>query len=99
MKKRTRKIKGKVNHKKRVRFLRLDYYRQLVTGHSTEIEGIELYVCTDNTIYVLYDSGKSVTYDITAEKYHDSEYQLKQVIKVINAYIGGTGDGTQQQFA
>lgn len=99
MKTKTRKTKGKVQHKKRVRFLRLDYYRQLVTGKSTDIEGIKNYVCTDNTIHVIYESGLVMTYNINDVGYYDSEYQLKRVIKVINAYIGGTGDGTQQQLA
>lgn len=91
MKQRT---KGKVNHKKRVRFLCLDYYRQLVTGKSTDIEGIRAYVCTDNTIHVLFDNGLTQTYIV-----NEGEHQLKQVIKVINAYLGGNGDGTQQQLA
>ena len=89
-----RKTKGKVHHKKRVRFLCLDYYRQLVTGKSTDIEGIKSYVCTDAAIRVIYDSGLMATYIV-----NEGEYQLKQVIKVINAYIGGTGNGAQQQFA
>ena len=86
--------KGKVNHKKRVRFLCLDYYRQLVTGKSTNIEGIKTYVCTDNTVHVEFESGLIKTYVV-----NEGEYQLKQVIKVINAYLGGTGAGTQQQLA
>lgn len=89
-----RKTKGKVRHHKRVRFLCLDYYRQLVTGKSTEIEGITSYVCTDAAIRVIYDNGKMETYIV-----NEGEYRLKQVIKIINAYIGGTGDGAQQQLA
>jgi hypothetical protein len=70
----------------------------LVTGKSSDIEGIKSYVCTDNAIHVIYESGLIMTYNVNDGRYND-EYQLKQVIKVINAYIGGTGDGTQQQFA
>lgn len=82
--------KGKVNHKCRVRINRLDYYRQLVTGKSTKIEGIKSYICTDNHISVLYENGWSNTYFL-----NNGETQLKQVIKIINAYIGGTGNGVQ----
>lgn len=86
--------KGKVQHKKRVRFLSLDYYRTLVTGKITDIQGIKAYTCDENVIKVMYDNGHMATYYV-----NEGEYQLKQVIKIINAYIGGTGDGTQQQFA
>lgn len=94
MKTRKRRTKGKVRHNKRVRFCCLDYYRQLVTGKSTDIEGIKTYVCTDAVIRVQYDSGMINTYFV-----NEGENQLKQVIKIINAYIGGTGNGSQQQFA
>lgn len=89
-----RKTKGKVNHKKRVRFLCLDYYRTLVTGKTTKIEGITSYVCDENIIDILFDNGMIKVY-----KVNEGEKQLKQVIKIINAYLGGTGDGTQQQLA
>lgn len=89
-----RKTKGKVNHKRRVRFCSLDYYRQLVTGKSTDIAGIKNYVCTDAVIRVQFESGMMNTYFV-----NEGEEQLKQVIKIINAYIGGTGNGAQQQFA
>jgi phage terminase large subunit len=76
MKTKTRKTKGKVNNKKRVRFLRLDYYRQLVTGKSSDIEGIKSYVCTDNAIHVIYESGLIISAaakkikEMTSEKVH-----------------------------
>lgn len=84
------KTKGKVRHNKRVRFWQLDYYRNLATGSQTEIEGIKWYVCMANYINIEYDSGLIKTYDV-----HEGEKQLKHVIKVINHYIGGTGDGAQ----
>lgn len=84
--------KKKVNcTKRRVRFLSLDYYRNIVTGKQTNILGINSYVADDNRLMVNYSSGLSKVYFV-----HEGEKQLKQVIKVINAYIGGTGDGAQQ---
>lgn len=94
MKTKTRKTKGKVQHRRRVRFLCLDYYRTLVTGETTMIEGITTYRCDTNTIDVWFDNGMLRVY-----KVNEGEKQLKQVIKIINAYLGGTGDGTQQLFA
>lgn len=85
------KSKCKVNHKNRVRFLQLDYYRQLVTGRSTKIEGIRTYTSSNDCVAVDYENGRLATYRV-----NEGEKQLKEVIKIINAYIGGTGDGTQQ---
>lgn len=87
---RKRNTKGKVQHNKRVRFCSLDYYRTLVTSEQTNIEGIAWYSCTDSSITVVYVSELRVIYDVS-----NGEKQLKQVIKVINAYIGGRGNGAQ----
>lgn len=87
-----RKRKIKVD-KKRVRFLSLDYYRTIVTGKTTVIEGIDCYFCDDNSIKVHYTNGFVTTYFV-----NEGEKQLKQVVKIINAYLGGFGDGTQQLF-
>ena len=89
-----RKNKGFVQHKKRVRFCSLDYYKHLVTGKVTDIEGIKFYLCNDNTIHSWYDNGHEAIFVV-----NEGESQLKQAIKQINAYLGGTIDGTQQQFA
>ena len=86
-----RKTKGKVQHNKRVRFCSLDYYKYLCITTKSNIEGIDNYYCTPSTIWIDYSSGKIVNYDVSR-----GEKQLKQVIKIINAYIGGTGDGAQQ---
>ena len=90
MKTKTRKkrTKGIVNHKKRVRFLCLDYYRAIVTGKPTDIEGITQYFCDDNTIQVLFDNGFIKVYPV-----NEGEKQLKEVIKAINAYLGGATCG------
>ena len=91
MKTRIRKAtKGIVRHKKRVRFLCLDYYRTIVTGNQTNIEGITQYFCTDNEIQVLFDNGFISVYPV-----NEGERQLKEVIKAINMYLGGAGDGAQ----
>lgn len=82
--------KGKVQHNGRVRFLQLDYYRYLATCKTTKIQGIYYYLCMPTYINIQYDSGLTKTYDV-----HEGEHQLKHVIKVINAYIGGNGDGAQ----
>ena len=76
--------------KERVRFCQLDYYRQIVTGETTKIQGIDTYIATDNAVKVLYANGLYKVY-----KVNEGEKQLKQVIKIINAYLGGTGDGAQ----
>lgn len=81
---RKRKTKGVVQHNKRVRFCTLDYYRTLVTGISSEIEGIKQYYCDSNKICIYFDNGYHNEYDITF-----GEIQLKQVVKEINAYLGG----------
>ena len=84
--------KKKVNcTKRRVRFLSLDYYRNIVTGKQTNILGIDSYSADDNKILVNYSSGLTKVYFV-----NEGENQLKRVIKIINAYIGGTGDGSQQ---
>lgn len=83
--------KKKVNcTKERVRFCQLDYYRQIVTGETTKIQGIDTYVATDNVVKVLYANGLYKVY-----KVNEGEKQLKEVIKIINAYLGGTGNGAQ----
>lgn len=83
--------KKKVNCTKcRVRFLSLDYYRNIVTGKPTNILGITSYSADDNKILVNYSSGLTKVYFV-----NEGENQLKRVIKIINAYIGGTGDGAQ----
>ena len=76
--------------KRRVRFCQLDHYRKIVTGVSTKIVGIEDYVSNDDFIKVMYVTGLIKTYYI-----NEGEKQLKEVIKIINAYLGGTGDGAQ----
>lgn len=87
MRKRT---KGIVRTKKRVRFLCLDYYRTLVTGDFTQIQGITQYFCNENEIQVLFDNGFIKVYPV-----NEGERQLKDVIKAINAYLGGATDGAQ----
>lgn len=86
--------KGTGIKKARVRFCSLDYYRYLCTGLQSKIQGIAMYFADENLLTVFYDSGLKMVYKVNA-----GERQLKQVIKIVNAYIGGTGDGTQQQFA
>jgi hypothetical protein len=88
-----RNIKVNVS-KKRVRFISLDYYRYIVTGKPTDIQGIKSYHCDDNIIDVEYENGFKYRYYINS-----GEHQLKSVIKIINKYLGGDSDGTQQQFA
>ena len=90
MKQRRKRTKGKVNHKKRVRFCCLDYYRTIVTGEVTNIDGITQYFCNDNEIHVLFDNGFIRVYPV-----NEGERQLKEVIKAINAYLGGNSDGAQ----
>lgn len=70
--------------KLRVRFLSLDFYRTLVTGICTKIIGIKSYYCNENMIRVYYDDGFQQTYFV-----NEGETQLKQVIKQINAHLGG----------
>ena len=76
--------------KQRVRFCQLDYYRQIVTGETTKIQGIDTYVATDNVVKVLYTNGLYRVYNV-----NEGKKQLKDVIKIINAYLGGVGDGAQ----
>ena len=90
MKTKNKRTKGIVRHKKRVRFLCLDYYRTIVTGNQTNIEGITQYFCNDNEIQVLFDNGFIKVYPV-----NEGERQLKEVIKAINMYLGGAGDGAQ----
>ena len=78
---RTKKIK---KTKKRVRFLSLDYYRTLVTGKCTPIEGIHSYWADDEIINVHFENGYCKTYIV-----NEGEYQLKQAVKMINTYLGG----------
>jgi hypothetical protein len=84
--------KRKLVTKKRVRFCQLDYYRYLHNQAVTDIQGITNYYCTANTIVIFYDNCCKKEYFV-----NKGEKQLKEVIKIINAYIGGSGDGTQQQ--
>ena len=86
--------KGTGTSKARVRFCRLDYYRYLCTGEPSRILGIDRYFADENKMTVFYSSGETRIY-----KLNEGEKQLKDVIKIINNYIGGRGDGTQQQFA
>ena len=87
-KRRTKKVI--CSPKQRSRFLRFDYYRYIVTGMQSKIAGIYEYSCTDNAIHIHFENGFVKSY-----KVNEGEEQLKQVIKIINAYIGGTGDGAQ----
>ena len=80
----------KVTKHRRVRFLSLDYYRTICTGFKTDIVGIKDYYCDDDVINVHYESGLCKAYAV-----NEGEHQLKEVIKIINAYIGGTGNGAQ----
>ena len=84
--------KRKLVTKKRVRFCQLDYYRFLHNHSVTDIQGITSYYCTANIIVIYYDNCCKKEYFV-----NKGEKQLKEVIKIINAYIGGSGDGTQQQ--
>lgn len=83
--------KGTGQQKERVRFCRLDYYRYLCTGEPSKIQGIDNYIADENVISVIYKND-----EIRRYKVNDGERQLKDVIKIINNYIGGRGDGTQQ---
>lgn len=87
-----RKRKGKVQNNGRVRFCSLDYYKTLATDIQSKIDKIKTYYVDENQISVNYENGFSATYDVSM-----GDKQLKQVIKIINAYLGGTGNGTQQQ--
>lgn len=86
-----RKRQGKVQHNGRVRFCSLDYYKTFVTGTPSEIDKIKTYYVDENQISVNFENGFSTTYDVSM-----GDKQLKQIIKIINAYLGGTGNGTQQ---
>lgn len=83
-----------ISNKQRVRFCSLDYYRTIVTGKESDILGIKYYRCDDDTIVVQYENGFKYTYFV-----NEGEHQLKEVVKIINKYLGGECDGTQQQFA
>lgn len=85
-----RKRKGKVQHNGRVRFCSLDYYKTLVTGIPSKIDKIKTYYVDENQISVNFENGFSTTYDVSM-----GDNQLKQVIKIINAYLGGIGNGAQ----
>lgn len=88
--KRTKRTKGIVRHNKRVRFCSLDYYKYCCTDEQSSIEGIHNYKCDAYTVTIHYENGYVKVYDVS-----DGDTQLKQVIKIINAYLGGSGDGAQ----